>query len=865
MKGLNSTIVRSILLIILLIMFWVWAGLSFSDRINVHFYHQDIKSIISESIERGLKLENQTNQIIETASPGIQNRESLYIGELEQNIFGLVTNLDLLLEDEVFNNDLSFKRKINIIKENSEEIIRISNEYIALVKEKGDLKNGLIYTISQEIENEDVFLSVFSDYLQSFNPESIENMIDLLSPRNPDPLSTPADQETSLDPLKESLTELLNTDYRLGYYLKNGLTGNLKMFSDQVSTQLSTLSEDYKEYSTGFLKSYHRKFILLMILFSLLIISAIIYTVNQNLKNLEGIRNPLSNLGQGKLPDEIPQRASLEFEEIYQLIKTIVENLRKKVSFAKSIAKAEELDSDIRFSENDELGNEMIKMAEKIRESRKEDILHAEVERKRRWHSEGLASFGEIFRSERENLEELAFKVIKKLVNYLNASQGTLLIMNDEEEEVFLEVIATYAFDRRKYFQKRIKPGEGLAGTCALEKETIYVNEVPDDYIFITSGLGETSPHSLLVVPLKLENEIFGILEIASLSEIQDYEIEFVEHLAESIATTLAAVKINKRTAKLLEQSQLQAEDMKKQEEEMKKNVAALERAQDESKRKEHEITGILNAVNASSLVAEFSLNGRVSEINDKFLELMETTKDQVIGKHHSEFAEVDKYSESYKQFWRDLRNGKLIFQTEKFKLYSGKEIWLNQTYTSIQDKDGNTVNILNIAHDITQIRLQQTSLEQQANQIIRKSSEMNSLSEAIDQSIIKCEYSPEGIIMDTNDNYCKITGLSSTELLGKNTRLYLKEDEKKQFDTILNEVIKDKPYTGVVKRSKPTGEEIWLMANFTPVKDEDNKIFKIYFLAQDITEKKLKYQLLEEANKEIDRLREENESLRKL
>ena len=133
----------------------------------------------------------------------------------------------------------------------------------------------------------------------------------------------------------------------------------------------------------------------------------------------------------------------------------------------------------------------------------------------------------------------------------------------------------------------------------------------------------------------------------------------------------------------------------------------------------------------------------------------------------------------------------------------------------------------------------------------------MKSLSRAVDDSIIKCEYSSEGIIMNVNDNYCALTGYSMKELMGKNVRLFLKEDEKSQFDSIVSEVLKEKSYSGLVKRTKPIGEEKWLMANFTAVKDDDGKIYKIYFLAQDITEKRLKYQLLEEANKEITRLKD--------
>ena len=91
--------------------------------------------------------------------------------------------------------------------------------------------------------------------------------------------------------------------------------------------------------------------------------------------------------------------------------------------------------------------------------------------------------------------------------------------------------------------------------------------------------------------------------------------------------------------------------------------------------------------------------------------------------------------------------------------------------------------------------------------------------------------------------------------MTGKNNRAFLQRAEKEQFDKIWGGLLKDKPYSGVIRRTKPTGEEIWIMSTFTPVKDENGNIYKIFLLGQDITERKLKYQLLEEANNEIDRL----------
>ena len=161
----------------------------------------------------------------------------------------------------------------------------------------------------------------------------------------------------------------------------------------------------------------------------------------------------------------------------------------------------------------------------------------------------------------------------------------------------------------------------------------------------------------------------------------------------------------------------------------------------------------------------------------------------------------------------------------------------------------------MNIANDITETVIQQESLEKQANEITRKNIEMGSFSNAVDLALIKCVYSPAGLILEANDNFENATGFTCKEMIGKNNRTFLQRAEKEQFDKIWSGLLKDKPYSGVIRRTKPTGEEVWIMSTFTPVKDENGNIYKIYLLGQDITERKLKYQLLEEANNEIDRL----------
>jgi len=235
------------------------------------------------------------------------------------------------------------------------------------------------------------------------------------------------------------------------------------------------------------------------------------------------------------------------------------------------------------------LGNTLVTMRDKLR-------VNAEDDRRRNWSTSGLAQIGEILRVTTGTTEELFDSIIKFVVKYTKSNQGGLFILNEENEnEKYLELVACYAFERKKYLTKKIGMGEGLVGQCFLEGERIYLLEVPNEYITITSGLGGSSPNALLLIPLKVNDKIFGVLELATFGKYENHEIELVEKLTESIASTISAVRISESTRILLEKTQQQAEEMRAQEEEMRQNMEELEATQEEMRRKEKHIQNMLD------------------------------------------------------------------------------------------------------------------------------------------------------------------------------------------------------------------------------------------------------------------------------
>ncbi len=559
----------------------------------------------------------------------------------------------------------------------------------------------------------------------------------------------------------------------------------------------------------------------------------------------------------GKIPLPLDAFSGDEFGQLAADLNTHAAELQSKIHHISTLSEEGPVEL-YTPGEEDELGNALVVLSNYLSRKELNEVTRNREDKKQNWISEGVAQLGEVLRSERENVVELSFSIIQKLVTYMGVEMGSLFITSSTDPgNLFLELAASYAYDRRKYRNRTLAWGEGLPGACAQEKKLIFLTEVPDDYFEISSGTGTAKPNCLLLVPMMIKEKVYGVVELATVRLLRPFEIEFVESLAESIASSLQAVRTNERTSGLLKQSQAQAEALKSQEAVMMENLKKLEEAQSESSKKESEITGILNAINHSTLVAELGLNGRFTSINDRFLLLLESQRDQVLGKLHSEFAQVDPYSDEYKGFWASLREGRSISNTERYRLFSGKEVWLQQTFTPLVNTEGHVHRILCIAADITETRMLQEQLESRELEITRSSLEMQTLNEAVNSALIKCELDAEGIIMEVNEKYTEATGYGRKELLGRNYRLFLKDSEKEQFEKIWAEVTKQKVYEGVVRRSRPTGEEAWLVSTFSPVIDEAGVIYKVYFMGLDITEKKLKYQLLEDANQEIERLRE--------
>ncbi len=479
-------------------------------------------------------------------------------------------------------------------------------------------------------------------------------------------------------------------------------------------------------------------------------------------------------------------------------------------------------------NENDKLGSALLNFKNSLIEKSKNDIERNEKEAKQNWLTKKLAEFSEILRTDNNDISLFSFNLIKYIVNSLEANQGGLFLLNeDKKDDIYIELVASIAFDKRKYLQKRIEYGEGLVGRVIMEKKPIYMKLVPEDYILITSGLGSARPRNIILIPLMLGTEVFGVIEIASFTEMEEHQIEFLNKAGQSIAATLSGVKTNVRTAKLLKESQEQRLALAKKEEEMLQNMEVMKQIQEEAKLQEETLTSFTDSVNHTLIRAEFNIDGVLVYANTKFLHKLEYTSNMDIeGREIFSFIDNNDLP-SFRKTWDNLTMGGSHFEGRiKHVTKRDNEVWMIATYTAVRDKEGRVQKILFLGIDVTEEEIRNLDYKGQIA--------------ALNISSIKVEISPSGILMYHNRMFRDTVGYTETQLETKVIFDFIPKQDITYFKLNWDRVLSSEIYQSEMRMVKENGDDAWLYATFAPVFDINNNVSKVILLASNVTERKL-------------------------
>ncbi|WPO78308.1 HAMP domain-containing protein [Flavobacterium sp. KACC 22761] len=194
------------------------------------------------------------------------------------------------------------------------------------------------------------------------------------------------------------------------------------------------------------------------------------------------------------------------------------------------------------------------------------------------WLKSNLAKFTQMLQGQKE-LNAVTKKILSELAAVVTAQHGLFYILEEGEDfmDSKLNLIASYAYIKRKDSITQYAMGEGLIGQVAIEKERIILSNVPKDYIRINSGLGDAKPKDVIILPVLFEGRLKAVIELASLDTFSQTHLDFLEGLTESIGIVLNTIESNSRTEELLVQSQSLANELKSQQEVLKNTNEELE------------------------------------------------------------------------------------------------------------------------------------------------------------------------------------------------------------------------------------------------------------------------------------------------
>jgi len=273
-------------------------------------------------------------------------------------------------------------------------------------------------------------------------------------------------------------------------------------------------------------------------------------------------------------------------ENVNQLAENLTTQVRAISEVASAVTKGD-LTQMIRVEakgEVEELKDTINQMIANLKET---TLLNQEQD----WLKSNLAKFTQMLQGQKD-LNTVTRRILSELAQVVNAQQGMFYILEQDEDMANkkLKLFSSYAFNNNLHLVREYALGEGLVGQCALDKERILLTNVPKGYIKIVSGLGDSSPVNLIVLPVLFEKEIKAVIELASFEPFSEIHLDFLSQLTESIGIVLNTIETNSRTEELLAQSQSLTDELRRTNEELQDKAHLLVKQKEEVEAKNKEV-----------------------------------------------------------------------------------------------------------------------------------------------------------------------------------------------------------------------------------------------------------------------------------
>lgn len=488
----------------------------------------------------------------------------------------------------------------------------------------------------------------------------------------------------------------------------------------------------------------------------------------------------------------------IEWKKLIESIFTLSKSLKSTASFANNLCD-NVLDAKYDDSvKSNTIGAALVTLSDNMRATNEKEKKRFDEERQTQWATEGHSIFSDILRNNGSDIHMLTNAVIDKLVPYINVTQGGIFIrttMPDDPKTECFELYAVYAYGHQRFHKRTLLTDEGMIGACAMEKHTIIINDIPDNYTDISSGLGQAKPNAIMFVPLIYNDNLYGVMEFATFSKFEKYQIMFVERISENIASTIANTKINEQTALLLQQSRQQSKMMEEKEGQLKGEIESLNNLINITQSELNELEQVNNAMNKTMLVAIFSTKGDTLEANRRFALRYTLDVNDIRRKNVYEILQLTlaKYDE-FKKVWDNVKQGSTETYTIEFKINKDTRK-IKNVFVPIFNSDNNVERILCLATDVTGQQNTEDELMRVKSQIKELNTEYNNLKKTIAAKDMELA-TINNELVETKQNFAD--SRTKVEKANTSAQFYKKELEKRisksrKIEATLKEKVKAK------------------------------------------------------------------------
>jgi PAS domain S-box-containing protein len=623
---------------------------------------------------------------------------------LESEVYQLLKNtqVPVVTEPEVYEYKQTNSDKVLIIKMGVPIIV--NNQFLGVVGIDVPIEYmQQNYSKLKPMGNGTVYIITYSgEFLAHNEPEFIGKLFEEYAP--------------DID-VKYSVQQIIREGMQTEFIAEEPLSGEKTIFRFRPIV----IGDSERPWSLGVsvpLDTFYLKanrtftFVVFVGLIGLIILSLVIIAIARTITYpLRKTTQVLEEISRGNIRNVEKMQFTFndEINDMAAGMNNVIEGLNSAAMFAQQIGEGY-LNVDYNLlSEKDALGTSLIAMRESLIAAKKAEEQKRIEDEKRNWVTHGLAKFGEIIRQHNDDMDKFTMNITKNIVDYMGSAQVAMYInqqIEDENEDKDVyELKAVIAYGKPVMLNKTFEKGRELLGRVVSENKTLYLENLPERYVMLSPGMHEKrKPNNLLIVPLHINDNTLGVIELLAFDKFELHHIDFIEKLCENIASVVASVKTNLRTEKLLEQSQQQADELAQHEEEMRQNLEEMEATQEEANKRQNELNSYLKAVKSSIMSAELDIQGRILDISPAMSVVYGATTENMRGKYYETFVAYDNTAKNeFTEFWETLlRNGA---SKRKQKITNrNKTTWILESYMLIK-KDGLPPKVLIVAVDKTKER----------------------------------------------------------------------------------------------------------------------------------------------------------------